>query len=55
LIDKEGHAIKYDCTLCHSILAYDSPGPFTNLQAIDTTLADSKMQAFLQDEFFEKL
>ena len=54
LIDDEGESINSDCTLCHSILAYDSPEPFTYLKpAENNENRDSVMHEYLRDEFLD--
>ncbi|MCK4632937.1 MAG: NapC/NirT family cytochrome c [candidate division Zixibacteria bacterium] len=51
LVDQEGESITYDCSYCHSILAYDSDEPFRFLQTADTTSLDYQMHLYLQEEF----
>ncbi len=51
LVDQEGKSITYDCSYCHSILAYDSDEPFRFLQTADTTSLDYQMHRYLQEEF----
>ncbi len=52
MIDERGRAIVNDCTVCHSILAWDSPQPFQFLQPVDSSSADIQMHLYLQKEFF---
>lgn len=49
--DEDGHAIPYDCTLCHSILAMDSASEFQYLLPIGEEDPDAKMHRYLQEEF----
>jgi hypothetical protein len=51
MVDEEGRAIAHDCTLCHSILAYDSGEPFAFLQPPADDARDRKMHLYLQQEF----
>lgn len=51
LVDETGSAISSDCTLCHSILAYESPGPFHFLLPPDDNDPERKMHRFLREEF----
>ena len=53
LIDEAGTPIKNDCTMCHSILANDSPQPFTYLKDATNENRDSVMHEYLKDEFLE--
>ncbi len=55
MIDEQGTAISSECTLCHSILAYDSDRPFRFLAPADTTDAEYRMHVHLQDEFLGAL
>ncbi len=56
LVDDKGKPISNDCTICHSILAYDSPAPFEYLeQAKDNRNRDSLMHEYLRDEFLHYL
>ena len=52
-----GKSISMDCTLCHSILAYESEKPFEFIQEINTdslTLED-RMQLYLEEEFWQSV
>lgn len=51
LVDREGRAIPYGCTLCHSILAYESPEPFQFLFPVSEEDAERDMHLHLQQEF----
>ncbi|MBZ0264694.1 NapC/NirT family cytochrome c [bacterium] len=55
--DEIGNSVSAECTLCHSILAFDDKEPFEYLSPLpeDTTLHDSKskMHQYLQTEFLE--
>ncbi len=53
LVDEVGTPIKNDCTMCHSILANDSPQPFTYLKDATNENRDSVMHEYLKDEFLE--
>jgi hypothetical protein len=53
LVDANGTAVPYDCTLCHSILAFDSSAPFSFLEPPDSTSAVFPMHDFLRSEFIE--
>ena len=51
MVDEAGQSISYDCTLCHSILAYDSPEQFRFLTQPEEKAPDRKMHLYLQQEF----
>jgi nitrate/TMAO reductase-like tetraheme cytochrome c subunit len=51
MVDSEGVAIDYDCTLCHSILAMDSPTEFQFLLPAGEKDPDRKMHEYLRREF----
>ncbi len=53
MVDEKGNKIKYDCTLCHSILAYESEEPFKYLKPIDEVEKDSAMHIYLKEEFLK--
>jgi len=55
LVDEAGEAMSSDCTLCHSILAFDSDRPLKFLQPVDTTDVNAPMHRQLQAEFFESV
>ncbi|MDQ1354841.1 MAG: Cytochrome [Acidobacteriota bacterium] len=52
--DEAGHIISYDCTLCHSILAYGEDSPFKYLETPDKKSPQYKMHEFLREEFLKK-
>ncbi len=51
MVDDQGQAIPYDCTLCHSILALDSPQEFQFLLPIAKHDPDRKMHQYLRREY----
>ena len=51
MVDEEGVAIGYDCTLCHSILAMDSKMKFQYLLPLEKDDPDRQMHRYLQEEF----
>ncbi len=51
MVTEQGEALNYDCTLCHSIFAYDSDTPYAFLAAPDSTNPEVVMQQYLQKEF----
>jgi len=51
MVDAAGVAIDYDCTLCHSILAMDSPTEFQFLLPASEKDPDRKMHEYLRREF----
>ncbi|NOZ86205.1 MAG: cytochrome C [Deltaproteobacteria bacterium] len=51
LVNKQGRAMPHDCTLCHSMLAYDSNDPFEFLSPPDPESPDCKMHLYLNQEF----
>ena len=51
LQDADGVWISDDCTLCHSILAMDSPGKFQFLQPLKEKDPDRMMHQYLRGEF----
>lgn len=55
LVAEDGSHIGDDCTLCHSLLAYDSHRPFDYLMPVDSTVRDSVMHNYLQREFQQSL
>jgi hypothetical protein len=55
LVAEDGNHIRDDCTLCHSIVAMDSPRPFEYLRPLDQAGRDSVMQHYLQQEFERSL
>ena len=55
LVDAAGNSISADCTLCHSILAYEADKPFEYILPPDTTDPEYRMHHYLQREFFESV
>ncbi|MCP4723906.1 MAG: hypothetical protein GY863_02660 [bacterium] len=53
LQDDRGNSISSDCTLCHSILAYDETEAFKYFQPVDEKDRNSKMHKYLREEFLE--
>lgn len=53
MVDDGGEAISSDCTMCHSILAYESDAPFAYVQTADSTAADFRMHEYLLKEFLD--
>ncbi|MBD3169196.1 MAG: hypothetical protein GF307_06910 [candidate division Zixibacteria bacterium] len=49
LADRYGNHISNDCTVCHSIMAFDSEKPFEYLTGIDSTT--NAARDYLKDEF----
>lgn len=49
--DDEGRHINHDCTLCHSILAFNSKGPFDYLEPGRGEEKEAVMENYLRDEF----
>lgn len=55
MVDETGIPIKTDCTLCHSILAYDSESPFQFLKPFNSSKKDSAMHVYLNYEFLNNI
>lgn len=55
MTDEDGKTVSMECTLCHSILAYDSPSPYEYLKPVDPDSGgvDNGMHLYLQQEFGE--
>ena len=53
LADEEGRIIRYDCTLCHSILAFESDSAFAYLGTLDPKNPEYMMQKELREEFLK--
>ncbi len=53
MVDEAGQAIRYDCTLCHSILAQDSSEPFRYLMPLDEKDPEREQAEYLRREFLE--
>jgi hypothetical protein len=51
LVNDQGEDIADDCTLCHSLLAFDSETPFRYLEPLAPAQPDSAMHVYLRDEF----
>ncbi len=51
MVDEQGAAVPYDCTLCHSILAQGSARPFQFLLPLEYGDPDLMMHKYLRDEF----
>jgi hypothetical protein len=51
MVDSEGRSISGDCTLCHSLLAFESPSAFRYLEPVAAAQPDSAMHVYLQAEF----
>ncbi len=51
LQDEQGVWISDDCTICHSILANDSPEPFSYLRPAEEKVRDRAMHEYLREEF----
>jgi len=51
MVNSDGVAISHDCTLCHSILAYESPAPFQFLLPAQEQDPERRMHEYLQEEF----
>jgi len=52
LVDQEGEIIAFDCTTCHSILAYESDEKFKFIREPNPDDPDAAMHMKLHDEFF---
>ncbi|MBW2731998.1 MAG: cytochrome C [Deltaproteobacteria bacterium] len=51
MVDTAGKAVKHECTLCHSMLSYQSKTPFKVLAAPDPTDPECKLHLHLRREF----
>jgi len=51
MVAADGAAIASDCTMCHSILANDSPSAFAYLGEPDSTQVDFRSHQYLKGEF----
>ena len=51
LVAEDDSQIRHDCTLCHSILAYESDSPFEFMMPSDSTDPLSPMHEYLRLEF----
>ena len=54
LVDEEGESIGYDCTLCHSILAWDSPAAYFFLEPPVEDDPEGTMHDWLRREFLRR-
>ena len=54
LLAEDGTGISHDCTMCHSILAYDSEQPFDFLLPPDSTDPTYQMHQYLHREFINE-
>ncbi|MBN1482817.1 hypothetical protein EH223_12775 [candidate division KSB1 bacterium] len=48
-----GQTMNHDCTLCHSILAMDSPSPLEYVRPTQDDARDEPMQEYLRDEYLK--
>lgn len=55
MVDENNNAINYDCTLCHSILAFDSDEAFKYLKPVNKKDKDAKMHLLHQEEFLNSI
>ncbi len=55
LVAADSTSISYDCSLCHSILAFQSPAVFQYLEPTDSTSREYRMHQYLQQEFLDYL
>ncbi len=51
MVDDPGPSTNDDCTLCHSLMAYESATPFRFLQPLDPMAPEQEMHRYLQWEF----
>ncbi|MBD3221943.1 hypothetical protein GF314_11950 [bacterium] len=51
LVDDDGGGIDDGCTLCHSMLSFESETPFRYLEPVQPAQPDSAMHVYLRDEF----
>jgi len=54
LVDEQGREVSSDCTLCHSILAWDSPEPFRFLKPAEEGDPDGRLHETFRREFTER-
>jgi hypothetical protein len=54
MVDSDGNAVPNECTLCHSILAYESARPFEFLQPAKASDRERRMGDYLRDEFLSQ-
>ena len=55
MVDAEGKAVSDDCTLCHSILAFESEEPFEYFHDPGAGDLEKQMHLYLRGEFMESL
>jgi len=55
LVDDQGREISSECTLCHSILAWDSPEPFRFLQPAEEGDPDGRLHETFRQEYTGRL
>jgi len=53
MTDERGESIRHDCTMCHSILAMDSPTRFEYLTEPEEDVRAAQMNLYLRDEFLK--
>ncbi|MFC1557430.1 NapC/NirT family cytochrome c [candidate division KSB1 bacterium] len=53
LKDNEGNYISFECTLCHSILAFDEDDPYKYLLEVDPGQKNALMHEYLRNEFLQ--
>ena len=53
LVNGQGSSIGEECTLCHSMLAYESASPFKFLESADASDPERAMGAYLRGEFMK--
>jgi hypothetical protein len=53
MTDERGESIRHDCTMCHSILAMDSPTRFEFLTEPAENVRAAQMNLYLRDEFLK--
>jgi len=54
LVDRDGSSISSECTLCHSVLAWDSDSPFAFLEPLDDEDPEIDIHEFLRDEYLRR-
>jgi nitrate/TMAO reductase-like tetraheme cytochrome c subunit len=55
-VDEAGRTIEHECTLCHSIIADDSPDPFRfQMEVRERGDPDAAMHRYLKEEFLSTL
>lgn len=55
MVDEEGEAISMDCTLCHSILAFDEEEPYRYLEEVGPSEPTWQMMQYLREEFLHEV